>query len=101
MADWSDEETDNPFYADDRNFYKLEKWTRDGTKIGICRQRSGPISERKPKWSMIAIEALVVVGAPQAPVALRVPAGFRGAVGADRFWLPASGGYRVAFKIGS
>jgi hypothetical protein len=31
--DWSDEETDNPLYADDRNFYKVEKWTRDGTKV--------------------------------------------------------------------
>jgi hypothetical protein len=26
-------ETDNPLLADDRNFYKLEKWTQDGTKI--------------------------------------------------------------------
>jgi hypothetical protein len=26
------EETDSP-YADDRNFYKVEKWTRDGTKV--------------------------------------------------------------------
>jgi hypothetical protein len=33
MADRSDEETDNPFYADDRNFYKLEKWTKDGSKV--------------------------------------------------------------------
>ena len=33
MANWPNEETDNPHYADDRNFYKLEKWTRDGTKI--------------------------------------------------------------------
>jgi hypothetical protein len=29
VADWSDEETDNPLYADDRNFYKVEKWTKD------------------------------------------------------------------------
>jgi hypothetical protein len=29
----SDEETDNPLLADDRNFYKVEKWTRDGTKV--------------------------------------------------------------------
>jgi hypothetical protein len=28
-----DEETDNPLHADDRNFYKLEKWTRDRTKV--------------------------------------------------------------------
>jgi hypothetical protein len=31
--DWSDEETDNPLLADDRNFYKVEKWTTDGVKI--------------------------------------------------------------------
>ena len=31
--DWSDEETNDPLYADDRNFYKVEKWTRDGTKV--------------------------------------------------------------------
>jgi hypothetical protein len=28
MNDWSDEETDYPLYADRRNFYKVEKWTR-------------------------------------------------------------------------
>jgi thiamine monophosphate kinase len=27
------EETDSPTYADDHNFYKVEKWTRDGTKV--------------------------------------------------------------------
>jgi hypothetical protein len=32
-GDSSDEETDNPLHADDRNFYKLEKWTRDGAKV--------------------------------------------------------------------
>ena len=26
------EETDSPTYADDHNFYKVEKWTRDGTE---------------------------------------------------------------------
>lgn len=31
--DWSDEETDNPLLADDRNFYKLEKWTKDGMHV--------------------------------------------------------------------
>jgi hypothetical protein len=31
--DWSSEKTDNPLYADTRNFYKVEKWTRDGTKV--------------------------------------------------------------------
>ena len=33
MSHWSNEETENPLYADDRNFYKLEKWTKDGMKI--------------------------------------------------------------------
>ena len=27
------EETDSPTYADDRNFYQVEKWTRDWTKV--------------------------------------------------------------------
>jgi hypothetical protein len=27
--DWSDEETEDPLVADVRNFYKVEKWTRD------------------------------------------------------------------------
>jgi hypothetical protein len=27
------EETNDPVYADKRNFYKLEKWTRDGAKV--------------------------------------------------------------------
>jgi hypothetical protein len=30
MNNQSDEETDDPLRADDRNFYKVEKWTRDG-----------------------------------------------------------------------
>ena len=28
-----DEETFDPLYADERNFYKVEKWTIDGTKV--------------------------------------------------------------------
>jgi hypothetical protein len=30
MNDWSDEETNEPLIADHRNFYKVEKWTKDG-----------------------------------------------------------------------
>jgi hypothetical protein len=33
VNDWADEETDSPLLADDRNFYKIEKWMRDGTKV--------------------------------------------------------------------
>jgi hypothetical protein len=30
---WSDEEIDNPLLADERNFYKVENWTKDGAKV--------------------------------------------------------------------
>ena len=30
---WSNEETENPLLADDRNSYKVEKWSKDGTKV--------------------------------------------------------------------
>jgi hypothetical protein len=33
MTSWSDEETDDPHYADRRNFYKVEKWSRDGLRV--------------------------------------------------------------------
>ena len=29
----SDGETSDPFKADARNFYKVEKWTKDGSKV--------------------------------------------------------------------
>jgi hypothetical protein len=31
--DWSHEETDDPLYADRRNFYKVERWSRDGRRV--------------------------------------------------------------------
>jgi hypothetical protein len=33
MNRWSDDETDEPLIADHRNFYKVEKWSRDGSKV--------------------------------------------------------------------
>ncbi len=33
IRDWSDEETNNTLLADEYNFYKVEKWTKDGTKV--------------------------------------------------------------------
>ena len=33
VSGWSDEETRDPLYADDRMFYKVEQWTRDGSKV--------------------------------------------------------------------
>jgi hypothetical protein len=35
MNDWSDQETDDPHYADRRNFYKVEKWSRDGLRVEL------------------------------------------------------------------
>jgi hypothetical protein len=35
MSDWSDEETDDPFHADRRNYYKVEKWSRDGLRVEL------------------------------------------------------------------
>jgi hypothetical protein len=29
----SDKETNEPLIADDRNYYKVEKWTKDGSKV--------------------------------------------------------------------
>jgi hypothetical protein len=29
----SDDETNDPLIADNRNFYKVEKWTKDGSKV--------------------------------------------------------------------
>ena len=35
MTNRSDEETDDPTYADRRNFYKVEKWSRDGLRVEL------------------------------------------------------------------
>jgi hypothetical protein len=40
--DWSDEQTDDPLYADDRNFYKVEAWSRDGMRIDAPVRRQQP-----------------------------------------------------------
>ena len=33
MSHQSAEETNDPLIADHRNFYKVEKWTKDGSKV--------------------------------------------------------------------
>jgi len=53
MSDWYDEQTDDPLHADRRNFYKVEKWSRDGLRVepmlyaGNTSTRRGAYS-RKP-----------------------------------------------------
>jgi hypothetical protein len=41
MVDWNDEETANSSCADHYHFYKLEKWTKAGTKMDAA-SRSWP-----------------------------------------------------------
>jgi hypothetical protein len=33
VTNFSDEETDEPLVADHRNFYKAEKWSKDGQQV--------------------------------------------------------------------
>jgi hypothetical protein len=33
VSNWSDEQTDEPLIADHRNYYKVEKWTKDGARV--------------------------------------------------------------------
>ena len=35
MSDRPDQETDDVLYADRRNFYKVEKWKRDWTRVEL------------------------------------------------------------------
>ena len=48
MSDWSDEKTDDPLHADRRNFYKVEKWSREcGSSYG--RDEARCVFERTTK----------------------------------------------------
>ena len=46
MSKSSDEETSDPVIADDRNFYKVEKWTKDGAKVVACFTQATTLKER-------------------------------------------------------
>ncbi len=45
--EWFDEATDNPLYANDRNFYKVEKWTKEGTKIEHLRYAGNDLDKAR------------------------------------------------------
>ncbi len=51
LTDWADEETDDPLYADRRNFYKVEKWSRDGLRIELMLYsgKRGVFSSARPR----------------------------------------------------
>ena len=46
----SDEQTDDPAYADERDFYKVEAWSRDD-ELMVMRDRASiePIRYSKPR----------------------------------------------------
>ena len=47
MADWSDEETDGPLIADHRNYYKVEKWSKDDQRIERMLRAGNSIDEAR------------------------------------------------------
>jgi hypothetical protein len=46
MMNSSDEETDDPHYADRRNFYKVEKWSRDGLRVELVLYAGSSLDKR-------------------------------------------------------
>ena len=48
MPGWSDEETDDPLYADRRNFYKVEKWSRDGLRVELMLYAGNNLDKARP-----------------------------------------------------
>jgi hypothetical protein len=46
-GNWSDEETDEPLIADHRNFYKVEKWSRDGERVTELLFAGGSLDKAK------------------------------------------------------
>ena len=47
MSDRPDEETDWPLLADHRNYYKVEKWTRDGSKVDHMLYAGGDLEKAR------------------------------------------------------
>ena len=35
ISNWSEKQTDDPHYADEHNFYKVEAWSRDDQHIVV------------------------------------------------------------------
>jgi len=46
--EWSDEETNEPLIADHRNFFKVEKWTKDGKVERMLHAGSSLDKAREP-----------------------------------------------------
>jgi hypothetical protein len=56
-CDWSHEETDNPLLADERNFHKVDEWTKDRAKIDrllyACNNLEKAVGARSPARSAL------------------------------------------------
>jgi hypothetical protein len=51
----NDEETDQPLIADHRNFYKVEKGSRDRERVTSSLDKAKPASAASRKWKAPAI----------------------------------------------
>ena len=47
MPDSIEEETDNPVYADRRNFYKVEKWSQDWPRVELMLYASNNLDKAR------------------------------------------------------
>jgi hypothetical protein len=55
VGQWSAEETSDPNYADKRNFYKVEKWTKDGMRLERWSTRGNSL-DKAPEVYRAAIQ---------------------------------------------
>jgi hypothetical protein len=81
-ADWPDEETNEPLLADHRNYYKVEKRTKDGRQ-GRAMLYAGSSLDKAQKMFAAAVQHrprrrrinnrqfLESVAAPEAPIRCR------------------------------
>jgi hypothetical protein len=54
VNNWSDEQTDEPLYADDRNFYTVEAWSREGMRIDALRYAAATSIRREKSLSRLS-----------------------------------------------
>ena len=72
MSDWSDEETRDPLYADERHFYKVEKWTRDSMAVDCLLYAGNSLAKAEDIFAR-AIEASPPHQIDHSPAHTRVP----------------------------
>ena len=63
MNDWSDKETEDPLYADRRNFCKVEKWSGDGLRVELVLY-AGNSLEKANGYNIVELRAKRQRGIP-------------------------------------